>query len=272
MSFIRKEIKGYIGYLVLNHPEKLNALSESMMADLVTGLKEFDQEEKVRCIVLRGEGRAFSAGHDVDPADNHYSGMLGWHERAKVCNTVPYTIWNMSTPIIAQVHGYCLGGASAIASVCDLTIAAEGTKFGEPEIQHNSCSPFPMLPYVLGYKKAKEVMLLGEHITAQEAEKIGLINRCVPMDKLDEVVHEYAMKLVKMPVPAVHMSKRILNHAYEAAGFRTGIQMGEECFAQVLSSETPEFKKFCEIRDSQGLKKAFEWRNRFFEDADSDVL
>lgn len=268
MSLIKKEIKGYIGYLTLNNPTKLNAMSEPMMAEMVEALKEFDENEKVRCIVLKGEGKAFSAGHDVNPEDNHYSGAEGWRTRAQRCNTLPQTIWSLKTPIIAQVHGYCLGGACDIAAVCDLTIAADNAKFGEPEIQHNSHPPFPMLPYLLNFKKANEVILLGEHFTAAEALEMGLINRCVPIEELDNTVYEYAMKLVKLPIPGLQECKNTIKRIYEMTGMQTAVSIAENAFGVVLSTETPEFTKFCEIRDKEGMKAAFKWRNEFFASAE----
>lgn len=266
MSLIKKEIKGYIGYLTLNNPGKLNAMSEPMMVEMVEALKEFDNNENVRCVVLKGEGKAFSAGHDVSPEDNHYSGADGWRQRAINCNILPKAIWEMSTPIIAQVHGYCLGGACDVAAVCDLTIAADTAKFGEPEIQHNSHPPFPMLPYILNYKKVSEILLVGEHFSAQEALEMGLINRCVPMEELESTVHEYAMKLVKLPVPGVQECKRTIKRIYELAGQREAVRIAENAFGMVLSTQTPEFAKFCEIRDRDGMKAAFKWRNEFFAD------
>lgn len=266
VGLITKEIKGYIGYLTLNVPNKLNAMSEPMMAEMIATLREFDEDENVRCVVIKGEGKAFSAGHDVNPEDNHYSGAAGWRTRAQRCNELPQTIWNMKTPTIAQVHGYCLGGACDIAAVCDITIAADNAKFGEPEIQHNSHPPFPMLPYVLGYKKANEVILLGEHFTAQQALEMGLVNRCVPLEELESTVHEYAMKLVKLPVPGVQECKKTIKRIYEMTGLQEAVKLAENAFGVVLSTETPEFTKFCEIRDREGMKAAFKWRNEFFAD------
>lgn len=272
MSLVLKEIRAHIGYLTLNNPKKLNALSNAMMNELIDGLKEFDEDERVRCVVLQGEGKAFSAGHDVNPQDNPYHEVQGWHDRAVLCNRVPFAIWNMRTPIIARIHRYCLGGACDIAAVCDLTIAADDTKFGEPEIQFNSHPPFPMLPYVLNYKMAKEVLLLGDQFSVEEALRMGLINKYVPLEELDKTVYEYAMKLVKMPVPAVRMTKQTINRIYEAAGFQTGIHIGEEAFAAVLSSTTPEFTKFCEIRDSEGMASAFKWRDEYFADSQREEM
>ena len=272
MSLVLKSQKGHIGYLSLNNPQALNALSNAMMRELVEGLKAYDEDENIRCIVIKGEGRAFCSGHDVNPADNPYHDIQGWRERARICNEVPFTIWNCKTPVIAQVHKYCLGGACDLAAVCDLTIASEDALFGEPEIQFNSHPPFPMLAYVVGYKAAKEIILTGDKYSAQEALRMGLVNKVVPMEELEQTVYEYAMKLVKMPVPAVRTCKQTINRIYEMQNLYSGVHLSEESFAEVLMSPTPEFEEFCKVRDSEGLKAAFKWRDEFFADSEQNAI
>jgi enoyl-CoA hydratase/carnithine racemase len=126
------------------------------------------------------------------------------------------------------------------------------------------------MPYVLGMKKTKAMLLTGDRITATEAERIGLITSVVSDDKLDEEVMTLAKKLVKIPVPAMRLNKEAINRSYEMAGFTSAIHSGEDIFATVLMSETPEAARFFEIANKDGLAAAFKWRDAFFADQDAE--
>lgn len=266
MSTVITEVKRRVGYITMNRPEKLNALNDDLLIDLYDALDKFDKDEDVRCVILKGAGRAFCPGFDLSPRENPFVTVPDWRGHVELGNKVTWKIWEMTTPVIAAVHGFCLGGGCDLAAVCDFTIASEDAVFAEPEIQFNSAPPFMMLPYVVGIKKAKEIILTGDRFSASEAEKIGLVNKVVPADKLDEEAAALAIKLVKIPQISVQMNKLSINRIYEAAGFRSGINAGAEMFPLVLMTSTPEFERFNEVKEKEGLAAAFKWRDQFFAD------
>lgn len=267
MENIIAEKKNRVGYIILNRPDKMNCFSDALWQELSDTMDEFAAAEDVRCIVLKGNGKCFSSGWDISariPPLHPLKDLEDWRWRTNQINTVMWKVWNCPKPVIGQIHGYCLGGACDLAMVCDLTYAARSARFGEPEVFHNSHPPFEIMPWLVGMKKAKEYLLLGEHFSAEEAERVGIINHAIDDDKLDETVTAVAEKLVKNPTMAIKMNKLSINKTYEISGFRNAIQMGGEAFAMTLSYETPEGRKFNYIKEHEGMKAAFNWRSAYY--------
>ena len=264
MKTVILEKKGKIGVLILNRPSKLNTIDDCMLNEMHSCLTELDQDDEIRVIIIKGAGRAFCAGHDLSPREEPFTTVLDWRGHARHDSRMLFAIWNCKKPIISQIHGYCMGGGCDLAAVCDFTIAAESTVIGKPEIQFNSAAPFGITRYVMGMKRTKAFLLTGERLTAAEAERFGLVTAVVPDDKLDEEVMALAKKLVKIPVPAMRLNKEAINRSYEMAGFTNSIHYGENTFAMVLMSETPESARFFEIANTEGLSAAFKWRDAKF--------
>lgn len=270
METVILEKKNRIGILTMNRPTKLNALCDEILNDMYAGVTELDQDDEIRVIIIKGAGKAFCAGYDLSPREKPFETILDWRGHAQHGSRLMFSIWNCKKPVIAQIHGYCLGGGCDLAMVSDFTIAAQNTMIGEPEIQFNSAPPFGIMPYILGMKKTKELLLTGDRIPADKAEQIGLITKCVPAEQLDEEVMALAKKLVKIPMPAMRLNKEAINRSYEIAGFTNSIHYGEGVFATVLMSETPEASRFFEVANKEGLAAAFKWRDAFFADQDAE--
>lgn len=264
METVILEKKNMIGILTMNRPNKMNAFSDELLDDMYAGVTEFDKDDDVRVIIIKGAGRAFSAGYDISPREEPFETILDWRNHAVHGNRLMFSVWNCKKPVIAQIHGHCLGGGCDLAMVSDFTISAENTMIGEPEIQFNSAPPFGIMPYIIGMKKTKELLLTGDQITAEEAEQIGLITKCVPDDQLDSEVMALAKRLVKISVPAMRLNKEAINRSYEIAGFTSWIHYMEGIFATVLMSETPEAARFFDVVDKEGLAAAFKWRDEYF--------
>jgi len=200
-----------VAEVVLNRPAVLNAINGAIYHGILAALDRAAGDDAIRAVVIRGRGRAFSAGGDLKAVaageDVGHPVMLG---RA---------IWNLPKPVIAAVHGYCLGQACELAAVCDLTVAAETARFGEVEINHGWGPPLPIMPFVLGIKRAKEVLLLGELMDAGLALQIGLVNRVVPEGELDAEVDRITSRIAGLKAEAVAGNKQLINRQYEAAGF-----------------------------------------------------
>ncbi len=260
------EKRGKIGFLTMNRPKKMNSLSDEILNDMYMGIQELDADDEIRVVVIKGAGKAFSAGYDISPREEPFTTVLQWRDHARHGNRLMLSIWNSKKPFIAQVHGHVLGGGCDLAMACDFTIAAKSTMIGEPEIQFNSGPPFGIMPFIIGMKQTKRLLLTGDRVTAEEAERIGLITQAVDDDQLEETVMELAQKLVKIPVPAIRLNKENINRAYEAMGLMETIHYGEYMFASILMSETPEAARFFEVANSEGLAAAFKWRDKFFSD------
>lgn len=258
------EKRGMIGILTMNRPEKLNALNADLLTDLCEGIRQFNEDEEVRVIVLKGAGRAFCAGFDISPREKPLTTVQEWRAHTQLCNSIYFAIWNSKQPVIASVQGYSMGGGCDLAMVCDFTVASEEAIFGEPEIQFGSGSAFLIMPWAVGMKKAKYMLMTGDRVSAAEAERIGMVTRVVPADKLDEEVIALARKLAKIPVPAMQLNKEVLNRNYEIEGFMNSVLCSRDVFIMTILSETPESVHFHEIVKRDGLAAAFKWRDAFF--------
>ena len=211
---MRYRVAGAMAEILLNRPEVLNAINGAMHRGVLAALDRAAGDDAIRAVVLRGSGRAFSAGGDLKAVaageDVGHPAALG------------QAIWNLSKPVIAAVHGYCLGQACELAAVCDLTVATTTAKFGEVEINYGWGPPLPITPFALGLKRAKEVLLLGEIFDAELAMQIGLVNRVVSDAGLDAEVAGIADRIAGLKPEAVAANKKLVNSRYEQAGFVPG--------------------------------------------------
>jgi enoyl-CoA hydratase len=203
-----------VAQVTLNRPRALNAINGAVHYGLLRALEQAAADDAVRSVVIRGSGRAFSAGGDLKAVaageDVGHPKRLG------------QAIWDLPKPVIAAVHGYCLGQAFEVAAVCDLTIAAASAVFGEVEINHGWGPPLPITPFALGLKQAKEVLLLGDMITAEVALRMGIVNRVVADEDLDAEVAKITARIAGLKLEAVAGNKRLVNSRYEEAGFAPG--------------------------------------------------
>jgi enoyl-CoA hydratase/carnithine racemase len=191
------EAKEGVAKITLNRPEVLNAINAQLTADLFAALKNAEDDSNVKVVVITGAGRAFCAGADIKgflayptPASMHH--QIERREREFRLDET-YT-----KPVIAMVHGYCLGGGFEIAQQCDLIVASEDAKFGQPEINVVGIPGLggtQRLPRLIGPKKALELIMTGDMIDAKEAERLGIVNKVVPKEKLEEATNELAQKL-----------------------------------------------------------------------------
>lgn len=268
---VLSEKKRAIGILTMNRPQKLNTLNDEMLEGIYDGIRMFEEDDEVRVIILRAAGRAFCAGFDLSPREKPFTAIQDWLEHAKLGNRTFFAAWNCKKPVIAAVQGYCLGGGCDLAMACDFTIASEDAVFGEPEIQFGSASSFVLIPWAVGMKQSKNLILTGDRISAAEAERVGVATRVVPAGTLDEEVVALAKKLVKIPVPAMRLNKEAINRSYEIAGIREALLAGESIFGAVHMSKTPENEEFFAVAAKEGLSAAFKWRDAKFADNDEAI-
>jgi len=253
--------------LTLNRPAKLNALSGELVRALAAAVDAAVEDPDVRVIVIDGAGRAFSSGYDLtEEAEGGAGGPVVWRELLAADAAATLHILDCPKPVIAQVHGYVLAGGLELAMACDLIVAAEGTKLGEPEIRYGSAPVALLMPYLIGQKKTRELLLTGDLIDAVEAERIGLINRVVPADRLVAEVDALADRLARTTPEVMALTKRMLNRAMDAAGFRVAVEAGVDLGAIINAADTPEQREWDTIVRRDGLKAALAWRDRRYDE------
>jgi enoyl-CoA hydratase len=259
------EKRGFTAWITLNRPDKLNALRENLVRELYRALEQAEKDDDVRVVVVRGAGRAFSAGYDLDEEAKLTTGEQ-WRDHLDLDIRTTMKVWEMPKPVIAAVHGYCLAGACELAMACDITVATEDAILGEPEIRFGSGPVTLIMPWVVGLKKTRELLYTGDTLTAQEAERIGMINRVVPKDKLEEEVQKLADKIAKVPPAVMRLTKVPLNRNYEIMGLRESVQYNLEASSLLNSVAVPEQVEFNKIVRERGLKQALEWRDQRYQE------
>src|SRR6266852_2499952 len=256
-------VDGRIGIVTINRPDKLNAISHELKHALVERLRAADVDPGTSVVVLRAEGRSFSAGYDISPNPARAArrgNALAWHESLTDDVALEMTPWDMRKPVIASVQGHCLGGGCELAMMCDLTVAADDALFGEPEIRFSNVGPALILPFVIGWKRARELLYLGDPIDAQTALQYGMVNRVVPRAELQAATLKFARRMALISPEALAGTKLAINRGAEAAGFRNAIRAGLDVLAPLYAARTDVGMKFDEIREKEGLAAALRWR------------
>ncbi len=262
-STVEFEKHGPVVEIRLNRPDKLNAVNAAMIDELAAAMDIAESDNEVRVIILSGNGRAFSSGFDLTMGDSEPG--LSEHDYVRQELERGFDLimrfWDCPKPTIAAVHGYCLGSSMEITAVCDITIAAEGCRFGAPEVRFGSGIVCLILPWIIGLKNAKELLLQGStDIDASRAEAIGLVNRVVAASDLMEEARTLAGEIALNDALAVRLTKEAINHTLETAGMRDALRAALETDIEIETTETPESLAFSEILTSHGPKAALAWR------------
>jgi len=214
-EFILAEKKGRVGLITLNRPKQMNALSPGLMQELGKALLEFDADDGVGCIVITGNEKAFAAGADIAAMKDY--GYMDAFKADYVTRDWEH-IRRVRKPVIAAVAGYALGGGDELAMMCDIVIAAENAKFGQPEINLGvmpGAGGTQRLPRAVGKAKAMDLILTARMMDAAEAERAGLVSRVVPLEKLMEEALAVAERIAGYSLPVAMMAKEAINRAYE---------------------------------------------------------
>jgi enoyl-CoA hydratase len=259
---------GKVGIVTLNRPDKLNALTMEMRLALERELKRADEDAATSVIVLRAEGRSFCVGFDVGGGHERpwRHDALKYHERLSTSFRCLMTPWTLRKPVIASVQGHALGGGCELAMFCDLTIAAEDAQFGEPEVLFSQVGPALLMPFIIGHKRARELIYFGDRIDAKRALEIGMINRIVPAQELAAATMRYARRLALIAPEALAAAKLAVNRGLDAAGFRNALNAGLDVLAPLYAATTEVGRQFDEIKARDGLKAALAWRKRQLEE------
>jgi enoyl-CoA hydratase len=259
-----------VGVVTLNRPDKLNALTMELRLELERMLHVADDDPATSVIVLRAQGRSFCVGFDIGGGGRERAetpwrhDALKYRERLAVSLRALMTPWSLRKPVIASVQGHALGGGCELAMFCDLTIAADDAQFGEPEILFSQAGPGIVMPWIIGHKRARELLYFGALIDAQTALELRMINRIVPRQELRGATLKYARRLALISPEALAATKRAINRGIEDAGFRNALQSGLDVVAPLYAATTEVGRQFDEIRARDGLKAALAWRRAQF--------
>ena len=224
-----------IGIVQLNRPNLLNALSFGLMSELVSGLEELDRDEAVRVIILTGSGRAFAAGADLTELSKATAVELALGRRFELWDRIR----RISKPIIAAVSGYCLGGGNELAMNCDIILASETAMFGQPEINVGiipGAGGTQRLPRAVGKYKAMEMILTGRSISAEEAYRVGLVNRVVPAESLMDEARKLATDIASKPPISIRSAKGAILKAQDTT-VEVGLEFERKAFYMLFATE-----------------------------------
>jgi enoyl-CoA hydratase len=257
---------GPVRRFTMNRPKALNALNRDLIEGMSAALREAESDRGVSVIVLRGAGRAFCAGYDLnEDASEGELDARHWHEglTQSVDRMLEFT--DCAKPTIAQVHSYCLAGGTDLMLACDLAVAADDAYFGYVDVRFGSGVVSMFLPWVVGVRKAKELLFTGEdRIPAEEALRIGLVNRVVPRHELDAATLALAEEIAKNEPFVIQTTKRAVNRAWDVAGFRAAMAANVELDVMIETANLPARDEFRRITQEEGLKKAIAWRDARF--------
>lgn len=257
----------HVRRLTLNRPEKRNALSHQLRAELVAALQAGDRDPDVRVLIVRGAGTCFSAGYELGGAnagvDMPHFTAEGEGQWPRHVTETWMGIWDLAKPVIAQVHGYCLAGGSELATGCDLVYVAHDAKMGYPAVRFG-VPDMHFHAWLLGMRAAMEMMVTGDSISGDEAVRLGWANRAFPEADLDAEVLAVAERIALIPTDIVSLNKRTVHRAMDAMGMRAAIRQGTELCA--LGTKAATFTDFIDRSREQGLTAALEERDAPFGD------
>lgn len=258
-----------VGTITLNRPETLNALSWKMLTELSDALSEAELDDEVRVVVIKGAGRCFSSGYDISAqegltgprAKRKPRGKTVWNSRAHVQGHVELLlkIWDLWKPVVAQVHSYCLAGASELAMICDLTVVSDDARIGYPPVRFMATGDaIALYSWLLGMKKAKELSF-GLVIKGEEAVRYGLANHCFPLDQLEAETRQIAQRIAQIDPELLSLSKTAVNRTFDQMGFRTSLLSGGEFDS--LSHFSQAATRYRELVRELGLPEALKKLN-----------
>jgi enoyl-CoA hydratase len=253
--------------ITMNRPEKRNSLIHTLRGAILDTLAAHDQDPDVSVTIIRGAGPSFSAGYDLGGGNEglempYYTpgGEGAWPRHV---TEGWMSIWDLAKPVIAQVHGYCLAGASELATGCDLVYMAEDAKMGYPAVRFG-VPDMHFHAWFLGMRRAMEMMVTGDPITGIEAAELGWANAAYPADELEERVLDVAKRIALIPTELVQLNKRTVHRQMDIMGLRAGIRAGTELCA--LGTHTKTMAEFIGNARSKGLTKALQERDAPFGD------
>ena len=268
---------GPIATITLNRPDQLNTIVPPMPEEFESAINLAIRDQSIKVIILRGAGRSFCAGYDFGEGFHRWDENIttngawdsgkdfAWATAHALAPTQKFmSMWRAPKPVIAQVHGWCVGGGSDTALCADIVIASEDARIGTPYSRMWGCYLSGMWIYRLGLTKAKEYALTGKPLSGRQAADVGLINRAVPFAQLEETVRQTARQLASIPLSQLAAMKLMVNQAYENMGLGSTQILGP--ILDGLMRNTPDAIDFIRLAEKQGVRAVITERDGPFGD------
>jgi enoyl-CoA hydratase len=261
---------GAVRRLTLNRPSSLNALNDTLLEALDAAFDAAADDDRVRVVILRGAGRAFCSGYDLNQdADEGTKDAAAWEAELRRDHDRLLRILRHPKPVIASVHSYCLAGGTDLMLACDLAVAADDAFFGYVDVRFGSGVVSMFLPWVVGVRVAKELVLTGhDRVPADQALRIGLVNRVVPRETLDDLTLGLAEEIAKNEPLVVRSMKASINRAWEVAGMFEALETNIALDVEIETANLPARDEFRRITQEEGLKAAIAWRDARYRDGE----
>ncbi|MGH8014313.1 MAG: enoyl-CoA hydratase-related protein [Candidatus Binataceae bacterium] len=264
-TVVYEKVEDKIFRLTLNRPEKLNAMSPKLLKEFDQVMDEFENDQEASVLIIRGAGRAFCAGYDLQGTQQPGSGFTVSSDRVNLQRIVErwQRLWSLRKPTIAQVHGYCLAGATELVGHCDIVFASTDAQFGHPAGRALGILPtLSLWPLLMGPRKTKEYFFTGDTLSAQEALEWHLINRVFPKDRLEAETLDYARRVAIVPSELLALHKAAVNRWLDVMGFRAAEQSSADL--DCIAHQTDAVKSWMKASREKGLKQALTERDRPF--------
>jgi enoyl-CoA hydratase len=263
---IRVEREGGVAHLQLNRPERINALGSAMLSEIQHAMDTLEVDAEVRVIVLSGAGRGFSSGFDLkEQMARRPEGAAVWREILELDFSTTMRFWDCPKPTIAAIHGACMAGAFEMALACDVSICSRDAVFGEPELKFGAGIVTMLLPWMVGPKAAKDILLTGEDsLGAERALQLGIVSRIVAEGEHLSAALAIARRIAVVDPELVRDTKKALNRTYEIQGMRSALAAALDIDHAIESHGSPDKRRFMDLAREQGLKAALAWREARF--------
>jgi len=263
---IRVSSAGAVAQIELHRPERINALNKAMLLEINAAMDALEADAAVRVIVLSGAGRGFSSGFDLkEQMERRPEGAAVWREVLELDYSTTLRFWDSPKPTVAAIHGACMAGAFEMALACDLSVCSADAVFGEPELKFGAGIVTMLLPWMVGPKAAKDILLTGDDaIGAERALALGIVSRVVPVGEHLSAALRIARHMAVIDPDLVRDTKKALNRGFEIQGMRAALDTALDIDHAIESHGSPDKRKFMDIAREQGLKAALAWREARF--------
>lgn len=252
--------QGPVAVFSLNRPEKLNAINAEMLREIGQAMNEIERDDSVFAVVLHGQGRAFSAGFDLQTGAKRET-RADWKAAIDADLEMIMRFWHSPKPTVAAVQGYALAGGFELALACDMTVCDSSALFGEPEMRFGSSIVALLLPWYVNPKRAKKMLLTGQdRMSAEEALKYGIVNEVVDEGGALSRAIEVAREVTLMDPDSIRQTKQAINKTYDIMGLTQALRMGADTSIDIETSETELRKRFNQILRNEGMQAALAWR------------
>lgn len=253
-----------VAVLTLNRPERMNALSDNLRVEFRQAIDSLDADPDVRTIIVRGAGgKAFSTGYDLKDSANTTLSMAETNARLVEQQRFVMSVWHCSKPVIAMIEGYCLAGAIELALCCDVRYCSDDSRIGVLEARFGAATGTLMIPWVIG-SRCRELIYTGDILDGEAAHRMGLVDRVFPKSVLFAETLKIAKRMSRVSTTCQRWNKRAINQSFEAMGLHAALRYGIEAATIMRGIGSPEREKFDELRRTEGLEAALQWRKDLF--------